>query len=170
LIIRQEKPSDFQSIYNLVKVAFQTAKVADGNEQEYVGKLRATVNYLLELALVTEEDSKIIGHIMLTKTYIATDNNLKVESLLLAPLSVALDHRKRGIGSELVRASFELAKSLRYTNVFVVGEPAFYVRFGFKSSVLIGYSLALSICLRFQTNTLWFMSYLPGHWLALLKL
>ncbi len=137
MIIRQEKSSDFQGIHNLVKVAFQTAKVANGNEQEYVNKLRANSNYIPELALVAEEDGKLVGHIMVTKTWITTVGS-KVESLLLAPLSVALAYRKRGIGSELVKASFELAKTLGYTAVFVVGDPAFYGRFGFKSSVLFG--------------------------------
>jgi len=67
LIIRQEKPADFLSVYDLVKVAFQTAKVANGNEQDYVNKLRANANYIPELALVAEKGAKLIGHIMLTK-------------------------------------------------------------------------------------------------------
>jgi len=80
LIIRQEKPSDFQNIYDLVKVAFQTAKVANGNEQDHVNKLRASGGYIPDLALVAEEDSKLVGHIMLTKTYITTGGS-KFEAL-----------------------------------------------------------------------------------------
>jgi predicted N-acetyltransferase YhbS len=137
LIIRQEKPSEFKRIYDFVKVAFQTAKVADGSEPDYTNKLRSGGGYVPELALVAEEDGKIIGHIMLTKTYITTGGS-KVESLLLAPLSVVLEYRNRGIGSKLVKESFELAKNLGYGAVFVVGDPAFYCRFGFKSSVLFG--------------------------------
>jgi predicted N-acetyltransferase YhbS len=111
VIIRQEKPLEFQSIYDLVKFAFQTAKVANGKEQDYVDKLRASSNYIPELALVAEEDGKIIGHIMLTKTYVATGNS-KFEALLVAPLFVALEYRKRGIASKLVKESFDLAKNL----------------------------------------------------------
>jgi predicted N-acetyltransferase YhbS len=137
LIIRQENPSEFQDIYYLVKVAFQTAKVADGNEQDYVNKLREGSNYIHELALVAEEDGRIVGHIMFTKTYInAVDS--KFEALLLAPLSVALEYRNRGVGSKLVLESFELAKKLGYKAVFVVGDPAYYSRFGFKSIALFG--------------------------------
>ena len=137
MIIRQEKPSDFQNIYDLVKVSFQTAKVSNGNEQDYVNKLRASDGYIPDLALVAEEDRNIIGHIMLTKTYITTGTS-KVEALLLAPLSVSLSYRKRGIGSKLVRNSLKLAENSGYTTVFVVGDPAFYGRFGFKSSTLFG--------------------------------
>lgn len=74
---------------------------------------------------------------MLTKTYVATGGS-KFEALLLAPLSVALEYRNRGIGSKLVRKSFELARNLGYRAVFVAGDPAYYSRFGFKSSVLYG--------------------------------
>jgi putative acetyltransferase len=137
LIIRQEKPSEFQSIYDLVKVAFQTAKVADGNEQDFVNRLRASGNYIPQLALVAQEETELVGHIMLTKTYVATTDS-KFEGLLLAPLSVASEYRKRGIGSKLVKESFELARNLGYGAVFVVGDPAFYCRFGFKPSVLFG--------------------------------
>jgi predicted N-acetyltransferase YhbS len=137
LIIRQEKPSDFQEIYDLVKAAFQTAQVSNGDEQDYVNKLRANGSYIPELALVAEEDAKLVGHIMLTKTNVMTESS-KFEALLLAPLSVALEYRKRGIGSNLVNEGFRLAKHLGYTAVFVVGNPAFYGRFGFKSSVLLG--------------------------------
>jgi predicted N-acetyltransferase YhbS len=61
LIIRQEKPSGFQEIYDFVKVAFQTAKVANGKEQDFVDKLRVSGNYIPELALVAEEGAKLLG-------------------------------------------------------------------------------------------------------------
>jgi predicted N-acetyltransferase YhbS len=137
LIFKPEKPSEFQTIHNLVKVAFQTAKVSNGNEQNYVDKLRSSGNYIPQLALVAEEDGKIVGHIMLTKTYVTT-TDLKFEALLVAPLCVALEYRRRGIGSTLVEASFDLAKKSGYTAVFVVGDPAYYNRFGFQSSARFG--------------------------------
>ena len=86
---------------------------------------------------MAEEDGRIVGHIMFTKTYInAVDS--KFEALLLAPLSVALEYRNRGVGSKLVLESLELAKKLGYKAVFVVGDPAYYSRFGFKSIALFG--------------------------------
>lgn len=137
MIIRKEEARDFQEIYSLVKVAFQSAKVANGTEQDFVNKLRISGNYIPELALVAQEDVKLVGHIMLTKTYVATRGS-KFEALLLAPLSVALEYRRRGIGSKLIRKSFELAKNFGYKAVFVAGDPAFYSRFGFKSTSSLG--------------------------------
>ena len=40
MTIRQAAPQDFDAIYSLVKTAFQTAKVSDGGEQDFVLKLR----------------------------------------------------------------------------------------------------------------------------------
>ena len=65
MTIRQATPKDFDAIYSLVKTAFQTAKVSDGGEQDFVLKLRKG-SYIPELELVAEEDGVLIGHIMLT--------------------------------------------------------------------------------------------------------
>lgn len=135
--IRPEKPADFTAIYKLVKVAFETAQVSNGKEQDFVDKLRSSGNYLPELALVAEEKGEIIGHIMLTKTYVSTVDG-KLERLLLAPLSVKLEHRDRGVGTALIKKSLELAKKMGFKAVFVVGNPDYYGRFGFKPTVLWG--------------------------------
>lgn len=135
--IRPEQPSEYVFLYNFVKVAFETAEVKNGNEQNYVDRLRASDGYIPELALVAEETGEILGYIMLTKTYILTGKN-RVEALILAPLSVKLSHRKQGIGSKLVQESFRIAKQMGFQSVFVVGNPKYYGRFGFKSSVRFG--------------------------------
>ncbi len=36
MMLRQEKETDFPAIYDLVKTAFQTAKVSNGDEQNFV--------------------------------------------------------------------------------------------------------------------------------------
>jgi putative acetyltransferase len=121
----------------LVKVAFQTAKVSNGREQDFVNQLRSGGNYIPKLALVAEENGKLIGHIMLTKTYIDNSGS-KLETLLLAPISVALEYRNSGVGSSLIKDSFKLAKEMGYTSVILVGDPAYYHRYGFKASVDFG--------------------------------
>ncbi len=137
MIIRRETENDFDRIYDLVKVAFQTAKVSNGKEQDFATELRNSGNYIPELALVAEEEGKLIGHIMLTKAYITTADG-KFEALLIAPISVLLEYRNRGVGSELINESFRLAKKLGYTVVVLVGDPAYYHRFGFRPAVTFG--------------------------------
>ena len=144
MIIRRETPEEFSQIYELVKVAFKTAKVSNGKEQDFVNQLRSSGSYIPELALVAEENGKMIGHIMLTKTYIVNSGN-KFETLLLAPISVALEYRNRGVGSNLIKESFKLAKGMGYTSVILVGDPAYYHRFGFKTAVNFGIKHAHNI-------------------------
>ena len=144
MLIRRETPDEFSQIYDLVKVAFQTAKVSNGKEQDFVNQLRSSDNYIPELALVAEEDDKLIGHIMLTKTYIVNRSN-RFETLLLAPVSVAFGYRNKGVGSGLIREDFKLAAEMGYTSVLLVGDPAYYHRFGFKSAVDFGIRHTLDI-------------------------
>lgn len=137
IIIRQEKEDDFKQIYDLVKVAFQTAEVSNGKEQDFVNQLRSSDNYIPDLALVAEERNMLIGHIMLTKSYI-NNSGYKTETLLLAPISVTLEYRNKGVGSKLINKSFEMAKLLGYKSVVLVGDPAYYSKFGFQKSVDFG--------------------------------
>ena len=144
MIIRQENAEDFSRIYELVKVAFQTAAVTSGQEQELVGKLRNSANYIPELALVAEENGGLLGHIMLTRTLVV-DGDHKAEVLFLGPISVVEEYRRRGIGSALMRQSLKLAGELGYEAVVLVGDPAYYHRFGFKTSADWGIRHVLDI-------------------------
>lgn len=136
--IRCETEKDYSEIYNLIKTAFETAKVKDGDEQDFANKLRDSENYIQELALVAEAEGRLIGHIMFTKTYVIQPDNSKFEGLLLAPLAVSLEYRNTGIGSALIKEGFRLAKKLGYKAVFLCGDPAYYYRFGFRSTASFG--------------------------------
>lgn len=129
--IRPESENDHMQIYALIQTAFRTANVKDGDEQDYAVNLRNSSGYIPELALVAEQGNKLIGHIMLTKTFITlSDGNIK-QTLLLAPLSVLLEYRNIGVGSELIKKSLNLAKKMGYESIFLCGDPNYYSRFGF---------------------------------------
>lgn len=137
MIIRQERIEEFDKIYKLVEGAFKTAQVSDGKEQDFVVKLRASTGYIPELALVAENEDRIVGHIMLTKQIIVCEEG-DYEGLLLAPLSVDFKWRSKGIGTQLVKECFKIAKKEGYKAVFLVGNPNYYSRFGFKESIEFG--------------------------------
>ena len=67
LIIRQERPEDYDTVYHVVKEAFENAEYTDGNEQNLVAALRKSKSFIPELSLVAVEDEKIVGHILFTK-------------------------------------------------------------------------------------------------------
>lgn len=56
----------------------------------------------------------------------------------LAPMAVAPEHQRRGIGSALVRAGLEQCRQLGVGAVAVLGHPAYYPRFGFVPSARFG--------------------------------
>ena len=51
----------------------------------------------------------------------------------LGPISVAPDQQGNGIGSALMNAAIEALKNLNANGSVLLGEPAYYARFGFKS-------------------------------------
>ena len=55
-----------------------------------------------------------------------------VPALLLGPLAVAPEHKGGGVGSALMRHSIEEAKRLEHGAVLLVGDAAYYGRFGFS--------------------------------------
>jgi len=131
--IRAEAKDDFEYLYNFIETSFKTAQVSNGDEQNFVNRLRASSNYIPELALVAENNSRIIGHVMLTHGLINT-SNASVKTLILAPLAVDIDYRSKSIGTKLVNTALEKASNMGFKSAFLVGNPAYYSRFGFKKS------------------------------------
>lgn len=137
MLIRPERSGDFQTIHTLVESAFQTAEVSDGDEQDYVEQLRRGPAYIPELALVAERSGELIGHIMLTRTCVV-DEPRRIAALLLSPLAVLFEHRCQRVGSALVEEALRRAAAMGHTAVFLVGDPAYYGRFGFRPSADYG--------------------------------
>lgn len=144
MIIRQENKNDFTTIYQLVKTAFETAEVKDGHEQDLVNELRNSNKYIHELALVAEQDEKIIGYIMLTKTNVENKTE-KFEVLYLAPVAVAIEYRDQKVGSELICTAMKKAHDMGFKAVFLAGNPAYYNRFGFVPTIRHGIKCSVEI-------------------------
>src|SRR5262249_61038237 len=56
------------------------------------------------------------------------------EGLGLAALAVAVGCRRRGVGGALVRAALDAGRRAGFGFVVVLGEPAYYERFGFTAA------------------------------------
>ena len=68
MIIRQERPEDYDTVYHVVKEAFENAEYTDGNEQNLVAALRKSKSFIPELSLVAVRGrKKLYGHILLQK-------------------------------------------------------------------------------------------------------
>ena len=126
LTIRQETPSDYAEVYDMVKNSFATTDHSDGTEQDYLNEIRNKDTFIPELSLVAVLEDKIVGQIVLYKMQIADE-----VQLVLSPLSVHRDYFKQGIGESLIEEGCRRALSLGYKAVFLCGSPAYYERFGF---------------------------------------
>ncbi|HNX26892.1 MAG TPA: N-acetyltransferase, partial [Phycisphaerae bacterium] len=85
-----------------------------------------------------EEDGRLVGYIMLTRMYVHGDDGKKYPTLLIAPLAVAIEYRDKGIGSALVKESLWAAAELDYRSVFLVGDPKYYKKLGFRAARKFG--------------------------------
>ncbi|ALS38266.1 putative acetyltransferase [Enterococcus rotai] len=144
MIIRLEQENDFPVIYDFTKEAFKTAKVKDGEEQEFVERMRKSENYLPELAFVAEENTQIVGHVMLTKTRI-TNETRTMDGLILAPLTVRLDQRGKGVGAKLMTKAEQESEKLGYSVIILIGDQAYYNRYGFEQASHLGIITDLEI-------------------------
>jgi putative acetyltransferase len=85
---------------------------------------------------VVEVDFRILGHAVLTEVTLEPDSAAK--GLGLAPVAVLPDHQGMGIGSALVRAALDEARHSGAVFAVVLGEPAYYRRFGFRPAAAFG--------------------------------
>ncbi len=129
--VRQQTPDDRPAIYRLIRTAFETAKVKDGDEQDFADRLQDSEAFIPALGLVAEADGQLVGHILFTHTEINRPDGNRVPVLLVAPLSVLLPYRNRGVGSALMREGLRVADSLGYGAAFLCGDPGYYHRFGY---------------------------------------
>ena len=132
--IRPATSKDHQAIYSLIRTAFETAKVSDGDEQDFAVGLRESGAYIPELDLIAEYRGRLVGHIMLTSSAIRRTDGRRIPALLVAPLSVELRLRNAGVGSALMKEGLHRARQMGYTLALLCGDPGYYKRFCFAES------------------------------------
>lgn len=131
-LVRQEKRGDRAAIRRVVTAAFGRRAEAD-----LVDALSASTAWVPELSLVAQEDRAVVGYVALTRASIRTVAG-DVGLLALAPLAVAPDFQRRGIGAALVHAALEIAASRGERAVVLIGHPSYYPRFGFEPAAARG--------------------------------
>lgn len=127
-IIRSELKGDYASIFTIHQSAFKR-----DIEAELVNRLRTTNYYHSELSLVAEENSELVGHLLLTRVVIK-DGNKTYPVLALAPIGIKEAFQRKGIGSILIEEALKKAKYLGHKAVIVLGDPKYYARFGFEKA------------------------------------
>ncbi|TWT80516.1 hypothetical protein CA13_19610 [Planctomycetes bacterium CA13] len=89
------------------------------------------------LSLIAETDGKLVGHLLFTSADIEPDHG-QVSASILAPLAVAQNRQRQGIGGRLIQTGLRLLEESGVDLVFVLGYPDYYSRFGFRPAGVQG--------------------------------
>lgn len=139
IVIRQELISDYKATEAVVRLAFENEEYSDQSEHYLVSRIRKTKAFIPELSLVAVNNAsqEVVGHILLSKIKIVNENQ-KIESLALAPLAVLPEYQNKGVGKLLIHEALAKAKQLNHGSVIVMGHPAYYPKFAFKTAADFG--------------------------------
>ncbi|HEY1628144.1 MAG TPA: GNAT family N-acetyltransferase [Streptosporangiaceae bacterium] len=125
VLIRRESAGDADGIRAITAAAFGRSA-----EATLIEELRASDAWLPALSLVAVNGSgELAGHVLCTRGY-AGDS----PALGLGPLGVRPDSQRGGVGSALMNAVLGAADALGEPLVALLGDPAYYRRFGFRPS------------------------------------
>lgn len=146
--LRDERASDVDAIGRVIVAAFADEPQHGQFERRIVDALRA--GGALSVSLVAERDERVIGHVAFSPVSIGGAPAASQQWYGLAPLAVRPDCWRQSIGAGLVRTGLDALRRLGARGCVVLGDPAYYARFGFK-----------------PFDGLVFAHALPGHFLAL---
>ena len=119
--VREEIPADRAAIRALHLSAFPTEDEAD-----LVDRLRDDGDIVF--SLVSEVADCLTGHALFSRM------TAPFRALGLGPVAVFPEWRAQGMAARLIETGLDLAAEARWEAVFVLGEPAYYTRFGFDAA------------------------------------
>jgi len=126
--IRESTVDDFESIRDVHLDAF--------GEVDGAAVSKLAVDLLTDetakplLSLVADAESRIIGSIIFTTARVQGREG-KI-AYILAPLAVATDFQRKGIGRALIEHGLQMLSGKGADLVFVLGDPKYYRRYGFS--------------------------------------
>lgn len=122
MLIRVEIPVDAPGIDALLRQAFK-----GDDEAELVQQLRE--DGLLTLGIVaTDDEGGVVGYAAFSPVDVGGEDR---QWVALAPLAVEEALRRQGLAEKLVYEGLDSLNEFGYAAVVVLGDPAYYQRFGF---------------------------------------
>ena len=137
--IRPFAPGDEDAVLAVVFDAFSSPG-RDGGEE--VGIVRGTWSRCARpdrIELVADDGGAVVGHVLAAPGLL--DGHASAVAGV-APVCVAPAHQGNGTGSALVRALIRTAEARDWPLLVLLGDPAFYGRFGFEPAAPLGLSYA----------------------------
>jgi predicted N-acetyltransferase YhbS len=117
--IASETEADTQGVEALLMAAFGPGRFAKTAERLREGSRPAA-------GFVVRRDERIVGSVRLWPVIVG-----QTPALFLGPIAVDATRRSGGLGAELVQACLEHAQTAGVGGVLLVGDQAYFDRFGF---------------------------------------
>lgn len=127
LRIRDENTLDVEAITALTEAAFRDAPHSSHTEQHIVNALRRAGQ--LTLSLVAEQGGAVVGHVAVSPVTVSDGASGWYG---LGPISVRPDLQGQNIGASLMHAAMDGLRAHGAAGCVLVGDPAYYTRFGFR--------------------------------------
>ncbi|MCM0674208.1 N-acetyltransferase [Micromonospora phytophila] len=137
LRLRPEDPADTGAVRRVLAAAFARPDVATPPEVGLVDELRDSDAWLPKLAMVAEYGGEVVGYALFTRVRVKSDAGT-APALSLGPVAVAPHRQRIGLGTAVVQAGLDAATELGERLVVVLGDPAWYRRFGFSRADRMG--------------------------------
>lgn len=135
MLLRREMPSDIPAVRRLVTEAFavdpRTGQSVEGEpvEVRLLDQLRASDAWMPPLSWVAVDGKEVLGYAVCTRAHV--DGTAVVG---LGPIGVQPKRQRAGVGSALMHALLGAGDALDVPLVGLLGDPAYYGRFGFRPS------------------------------------
>ncbi len=122
LRLRPEQPLDAAWIEELLDAVFGVER-----QHKISYRYRVGLEPVRELCLIAEEEGRRVGTIRFWPVRVE-----RQAALLLGPLAILPERAGKGIGRRLVEGALARAREDGHRHVLLVGDPAYYRRFGFR--------------------------------------
>jgi putative acetyltransferase len=133
MLVRRELPSDAAAIHAVHTAAFGRGHSGEVAEAVLWDQLRNAGDSVPQLSFVAIIDGDVVGHAGVSAADI---EGRRV--VALGPLGVQPGHQQRGVGTALVHAVLGGADACNEPMLVLLGDPAYYSRFGFELSTPLG--------------------------------
>lgn len=129
MLLRLATISDTSAIRTLIAAAFRDAPHAGGTEADIVDLLRA--DDALTISIVASDADDIVGHVAFSAV---TIGGRTMGWFGLGPVAVRREMRRKGLGARLIEAGLDNLRKRNAGGCVVLGDPAYYGRFGFVTN------------------------------------
>lgn len=130
MIVRRASAADADAVRAVHAAAFVPAEPGAPGvpaEVRLVDGLAADGDLIEACCFVAELDGQVVGHVALSRGTV----DGREGPAGLGPIGVRPPWQRRGVGSALMHAAVAAADALDLPGVVLLGDPAFYARFGF---------------------------------------